>query len=491
MKTTLRIRRIICWALLATLACWQGDTPMARESEQKANFELSRDNRDIDRETMRAPASYAPILKKATPAVVSVTTARIVNVVRTRGLSPDEELMRRFFGLPIPRQVPRDEDVEQHIVPQGIGSGVIITRDGYILTNNHVVSDERGEDADRVLVKLSDDRELEARIVGRDLRTDIAVLKVDADDLPVVTLTDSEQVQVGDIVFAIGNPMGIGRTVTKGIISAKGRAIGIYGVEGYENFIQTDASINPGNSGGALIDIQGRLIGINSAILSRTGSNIGIGFAIPCGLALSVARHLIDFGEVRRGFLGVRISDLTPDMAEAFGLKDTRGALIDQVEEGLPADKGGIQRGDVIVKLDDEVIDNANELRLHIGQTPPGSEVNIEYIRDGKKHQTSISVADLKGQIGSDLLKGVSFAVLNEELRAKYKIPSEVNGLVVTAVAPDSPYVRTFREGMVVIEVNDAKVADVRQARNQMASGVNKFYVYDRGQVGYLPVRIP
>ena len=477
--------------LLGLSSCFSGAV------EETPLFDIPIVDEPLDYQETVLPLSYAPILKEAQAAVVAVYTAKIVQVARrSDGLqTPEERFLRRFFGLPMPPQrAPNEEDIEERKLPEGIGSGVIISSDGYILTNNHVVTDERGEDADEVLVQLPEGLELPAKIVGRDARTDIAVLKVEAEDLPTVTITSSDNLAVGDVVFAIGNPLGVGLTVTQGIVSALGRAIGIYGRQGYENFIQTDASINPGNSGGALIDAKGRLVGINSAILSRTGSNIGIGFAIPSNLAVSIAKSLVNVGEVRRGFLGVNISDLTADIAEAFGLENTEGVLIDRVEEGYPADEAGIQRGDVVVAIDGKPIRNANDLRLRIGQTSPGNEIEIEFIREGVRQSVKAVVVDQEGSLaeqGNQLFNGVAVARLSTELRDRYNIPSEIEGLVITRVEPTSPLSRLLREGMTIIELNDRKVDDLRDVRESLQRGINKLYIYERGRLGYLAIRNP
>jgi len=471
--------------LLATMGL-----SLAALAKEELNLHL--ETKPIDREQSLLPHSYANMLSGATPSVVSVYTARVVKVANSRGYSPEEELLRRFFGVPIPRQN-RDIQPEERKIPQGVGSGVIISDDGYIVTNNHVVSDERGEDADEVLVGLTDGRELEASIVGRDPLTDVAILKVDADDLPFIKIADSDTIEVGDVVFAIGNPMGVGLTVTQGIISAKNRSIGIYGEGGYESFIQTDASINPGNSGGALIDSNGRLIGVNSAILSRTGGNIGIGFAIPSNLAVNISSQLVSTGEVRRGFLGVSISDFSQDMAEAFGIKGTKGVLINDVEKNSAAANGGLERGDVVVSMDSKPVETANEFRIRVGHTTPGSIIEMEVIRDGKRKTLEVEVGQASGRFAmsaNELFEGVEVAPLDEERANQYRIPRNMDGLLVTAVDSESPYARSFREGMVIIEINDTRVETVSDARDAIRTGVNKLYLYDRGRTIYYAVRV-
>lgn len=478
----------LCTLAAALTACGASEHSEVLPDALRLQFE----HKEIDREAPH-PVSYASMVNEGRSSVVSVYTATIVQVPREGAVNPQELFMRRFFGMPMPRQ-PEPEELEEKKLPQGIGSGVIVTEDGYVLTNNHVVTDQHGQDADEILVQLGDGRELPAKIVGRDANTDVAVLKIDATDLPAIRIADSDQLLVGDVVFAIGNPLGVGLTVTKGIVSAKGRQLNLYGREGYESFIQTDASINPGNSGGALIDIEGRLVGINSAILSRSGGNIGIGFAIPSDLAVNVMQSLLQYGEVRRGFLGVSISDLTPEKAEAFGLDAaTQGVLVDRVEKDLPADKAGIRRGDVMVSLNGEPVVNSNEVRLKIAQQRPGSEVIFSLIRNGEAMEVSVLLGDLEKMAGNDnnvLFEGVLAEAISDEARQHYKIPDGLNGLLIAKVDPASPFSRYLREGMVLLEVNDRRVSTAEEAHSFFHPGMNKLYIYDRGALRYLALRV-
>jgi len=488
--THLRIIRtglLVVGILMGPVAC-------AENQDHEAEFRVTIDHAPVERNNPTRIASYSDVLKLATPAVISVHTARVVKIVRGgHGLSPHEELLRRFFGLPLPER--RAPTVEERRVPQGIGSGVVITTDGYIITNNHVVSDGRGGPADEILVQLHDGRELPASIVGRDPRTDVAVLKVDATGLPTVQISDSDTIEVGDIVFAIGNPLGVGLTVTQGIVSATRRRLGIYGEEGYESFIQTDASINPGNSGGALIDTEGRLLGLNSAILSQSGGSIGIGFAIPSNLVVTIMTQLVAHGEVKRGMLGFSFGDLNPDLAEAFGLSSTEGVLIERVEPGSPADQAGLQHGDIVLMVNDKPMVNANELRLVLGQTLPGTRLVFDVVRDGDPITLTAIVADIdqgaEAAAGGSLLEGVQVAPLSEEVRSTFGLPDGLTGLAIITVNRDSSLRHYLREGMVLVEINDHAVTDLDQARILLRRGVNKFYVYDRGRTGYFAVRIP
>ncbi|MBC8097502.1 MAG: Do family serine endopeptidase, partial [Akkermansiaceae bacterium] len=321
--------------------------------------------------------SFSGVVKKVAPSVVKVyTTFKAKEGGRDTNPMFDDPMFRRFFGDRMDqegmRQMPRPKQ-------QGVGSGVIVTKDGYILTNNHVV-----ENADEVKVQIAaSGDEFTAKVVGTDPKTDIAVLKIDAKDksFPAVTAADSEKLEVGDVVLAVGNPFGIGQTVTMGIVSATGRAT--LGLE-YENFIQTDAAINVGNSGGALVDAEGRLVGINTAILSRTGGNQGIGFAVPVNLARYVMENIIEHGRVVRGFMGVNIQDISPGLAEKFELKDRQGALVSAITPDSPAEDAGLKSGDVILEFDGRPVIDSRHLKLQAAQTGPGKEVPVKVSRDGK-----------------------------------------------------------------------------------------------------------
>ena len=340
--------------------------------------------------------SYADILGQATPSVVAVYTSRIVSDRQSLTL-PE---FYRQFGLSIPRVSPEEDSNRERRERLGVGSGVIISADGYIVTNYHVVQGMRGREVDEILVRLNDGTEYVATLIGSDSKTDVAILKVDADEsLPAVTLADSDLLRVGDIVFAIGNPRDLGLTATQGIISALERNRGgqILGAGSYENFIQTDAAINLGNSGGALLDAWGRLVGINTAIVSSSGGSIGLGFAIPVNMVLNVASNLIKSGEVPRGMLGLIPDDLSREMADAFGLENARGALVYQVFEDSPASRGGIRHGDIIIKIDEREIDSAAELRLVVSQVLPGTKVAVTLLRQGKTMVMPITLGSLTG----------------------------------------------------------------------------------------------
>ena len=435
--------------------------------------------------------SYADMLEPRRAAVVSVTSA---NIRRRMGRDPQDDMMRRLFGLPPVER--RSNDNEERRIPNGLGSGVIISTDGYILTNNHVISTDSGEAADEITVQLNDRSELPAEVIGRDERTDVALLKIDAEGLPYINFGDSEQLRVGDVVFAIGNPLGVGQTVTMGIVSAKGRSnLGLLGQQGYENFIQTDAAINRGNSGGALVDAAGRLVGINSAILSRTGGNIGIGFAIPSQMARDVALNLLTYGEVRRGYLGVSIRDLTADLMESFGLESINGALVENVENGSPADRAGMRRGDVIVSVEGEPVDTVAELRFSIAGVRPGNTVPVEVIRGGAVLALDVTVGSLDNPLasffpGENPLEGVDLEVLDVDTRDMLNL-DESDGVVVSRVEARSPHATTLRAGMVILEVNDEPVSNLSELGSALREDrVNKVYIFDRDAYRYIGLRL-
>jgi len=485
---------LICLAVLSCSNADSNKSTSGKESppSQEQALRLDVDQTSIDRSSVPIINSYAPVLKDAKPAVVAVYTARVVKVVRqNQPRSIEEYMLRRFFGLPSPPRRPLDEDdIVERRIPQGVGSGVIISEDGHILTNNHVVSGERGQDADEVLVQLADGTETSATIVGRDPRTDIAVIKIDGGPYPSIKITDSDLIEVGDIVFAIGNPLGVGNTVTQGIVSATGRAIGIYGEEGYEDFIQTDASINMGNSGGALVDIRGRLVGINSAILSRTGGNIGIGFAIPSNLAVGIATQLVEYGEVRRGYLGVITDDLTPELVEAFGLDSQKGALINKVEPGSPAESAGLEHGDVIMSVDGKPIENTYELRLRIGQLLPGAEIELGIFRDGKRLSRTATLSEQEQVEPVEIIPGIHTIPLNASIREQINLPGEIHGVIISRIDSNSPYRRYLSLGMIIMEVNNNPVSDPEAVVELLKPGTNRLKIFHRGQTGFLQINL-
>lgn len=461
----------------------------------KLNVEI--DDRRIDTGEAGPVLSYADVLERATPSVVAVYTSRLVS---GRGGGREVPELFRQFGFPVPPQgVPRAEPRER-MEQLGVGSGVIISTDGYIITNHHVVQGTRGREADAIRVLLNDGLEYEAELVGSDRKTDVAVLKVAAEkELPAVTLANSKQLRVGDVVFAIGNPLDVGLTATQGIVSAKGRDQGgrILGPGSYENFIQTDAAINLGNSGGALIDARGRLVGINTAIVSGSGGNIGIGFAIPINMVLNVARNLIATGEVPRGMLGLFPTDLTPDLAEAFELESLSGALVNQVQAGSPADQAGIRHGDVIRQVDDTTIESAQQLRLTVSQMMPGREVMVTVIRRGETLEVPVTLGSLDGapvgrlDAAADRVMGATLRPIDPAMRDQLEIPEEIEGVLIAEIEADSVFADKLEPGMIMLEVNGEAVADADDVAALLQDGrSNRLYVWARGQKRFVVLKL-
>lgn len=453
---------------------------------------------EVDERIMKGGAqqvvSYADVLEQATPSVVAVYTSRIV---AAREMQQLPEILRQFgYRVPPSMQQGAPRERKERL---GVGSGVIVSKDGYIVTNHHVVQGMRGRMADEIKVRLSDSKEYVAEFIGSDPKTDVAVLKIEAPtDLPAVQLADSDQLRVGDVVFAIGNPLDVGLTATQGIVSATGRNQGgrVLGPGSYEDFIQTDAAINLGNSGGALIDAWGRLVGINTAIVSGSGGNIGIGFAIPMNMVLNVAINLIETGEVPRGMLGLFPGDLTSDMAEALGLSSTQGALVNQVQPNSPASRAGIQHGDVITKVGDEAIESAAQLRVIVSQIRPGSEVDLTLVRGGETRVLSVVLGSLTGGMagrsGSGIgLDGVAMRLLDRALREQYSIPAEVSGALIIEVNPESAYAEKLQAGMVLIEVNGQAVAELSSISEALRADIqNRLYVYSEGVMRFISLRL-
>ena len=494
---------VVCGALLVAALADGGDrdggdgasaAPDPAEARDEG-FSLPVDGRALDRGDPAYRTSYAPVLKEAREAVVAVHSAQVVRFIRSRGMDPREELLRRFFGLPAP-DGGGEPRIEERRLPQGLGSGVVIDPEGYILTNNHVITSRDGGRADEILVRLNDGRELEAAVVGRDPPSDLAVLKVEAEALPHLAIADSDRLQVGDIVFAVGNPMGVGLTITQGIVSATGRSnLSILGRGGYESFIQTDAPINPGNSGGALVDAYGRLVGINTAILSRSGGSIGLGFAIPSNFARHVATALIREGEVRRGVLGVHVEDVDRDYAEAFDAPDTRGALIQSLRDGYPADEAGLRKGDIVRAINGAEVADADDLRLKVARHPPGAEIVLTVLRDGKRREIGVVLGNPEdppggGDTRGELLSGVEAAVLDERYRSEFGLERDLEGLVILGVDASSPYAEVLRPGGVILTINGERPRSVERAAALLRSRpVSYLYYYHEGRAGYFSVR--
>ena len=404
--------------------------------------------------------SLAPLVKQVAPAVVNIRVSQTVQSQSPYG----DEMFRRFFGLP------NFEGGSREVA--SAGSGVIVdAANGYILTNHHVV-----DGADKIQISLFNDDSLDAEIIGSDAATDIAVIKVDPENLVELPIGDSDLVEVGDFVIAIGNPFGLGHTVTSGIVSALGRT-GI-NRNGYEDFIQTDASINPGNSGGALVNMRGELVGINSAIVSRTGGNVGIGFAVPSAIAQSIMRQILDFGEVRRGLLGVSIQTIDKESAKALGAEVDSGALVSAIEPGSAAEEAGLHVDDIIIGVNDKKIDNSRELANAIGLKGSGEIVDIEFVRDGRtrKVQARLGQRTITQSSGSDIhpgLQGARFATSSA---------SATGGVDVTEVEPGSAAAqRGLRSGDVIIAVNRQQVQNLQQLQEIADANRILFLLVQRG----------
>ena len=454
-------------------------------AQSRQRPQLRTDSTPPDRSNQQRVNSYAEVLDKVTPAVVGVFTSQLVTS-RSGSTSPLEEYLRQYFNRPAPQG--RNSNQERK-VPSGVGSGVIVSPDGYVLTNNHVVT-QNGEVVDEIVVKLTDGREFNAKVIGADAPTDVAVLKVDASNLPTAVITDSNHLRVGDIVFAIGNPLQVGTTVTMGIVSATGRTnLGLLGGGGYENFIQTDASINMGNSGGALVDSQGRLIGINTAIMSRTGGNIGLGFSIPINLARNVMGSLVDKGVVERGAIGVMLEGMTPEMAANLGLSRPVGALVRQVVPGKAGAKAGLRDGDVILKVNGQDIEDYAQLRLIISQKAPGTRVELDILRNKTPRSIQVVLGSLGG-LTANLnpndwpIPGLELESVTSQYRNLYGIPKDVEGVVVSSIHDSYDYGRQITEGTVICEINGEQSTSVAKAQLLIRSGVNRLYVWRKG-VGY------
>jgi serine protease Do len=419
--------------------------------------------------TMMLPSSFSEVANAVSPAVVNISTEKVIKNGRRKSFrhfqgpfgkdDPFNDFFERFFG-----DMPQREFKQR-----SLGSGFIVDEEGFIVTNNHVV-----ENADKIKVKLNNGKELQAEVIGRDPKTDIALLKVKKSrNLRILQLGNSDALKVGEWVVAIGSPFGLEHTVTAGIVSAKGRVIGS---GPYDDFIQTDASINPGNSGGPLVNLRGEVVGINTAIVSRGGGNVGIGFAIPINMARDIIEQLKTSGAVTRGWLGVSIQDLTPELAEYYGLKETKGALVGEVFEGDPADKAGIKAKDVIVEVDGEPIKDSRDLSRSIAGIPVDKTVKVKVLRNGKERTFRIKIAKRTDdkemaavQGGPEETElGMTVSPLTPQLARRFGLP-EGEGVVVVAVEPDSPAAEAeVRKGDLVLEVNHKSVKTLKDYQKFM-----------------------
>jgi len=422
-----------------------------------------------------AGRGYSAIVKRVIPAVVNISSSRVVKPeAGMQGQMPQgmDPFFRQFFGDNFQQRfaVPKER------VEKALGSGVIVSPEGYVLTNNHVV-----DHATEVTVTLHDKREMKAKVIGTDPRTDIAVLKLEGSNFPYLTLADSSKVEVGDICLAIGDPFGVGQTVTGGIVSATGRS-GL-GIEDVEDFIQTDAPINPGNSGGALVDDDGHLIGINTAILSgNSGGNQGIGFAVPINMARHDMDQILAHGKVERGYLGIYPQNVTPAMAKAFNTNQVGGALVGDVTAGSPAAQGGVQKGDIIMEVNGKPVADANELRLTVGGMSPNENVRLKVLRNGQTQQLSVRLGEFPSseerasvspdQKNNSGLDGVTVENLTPDQAEQFKLSPQTKGVVVDEVSPASRAAEAgLQPGDVIQEVNHhpvKNVSDFRQATGNM-----------------------
>jgi len=488
--------RLLLAALL--FVCAAAAAP-ARLPAQAGDAQLQRDIEALTRESK----ARAAIVKRVSSSVVNISVEKNVKASERGGDAPDpmdDEFFRRFFQ---PR-IPPPRDFRQ----RGLGSGTIVDKQGYVLTNNHVVAD-----ADKILVKLPDGRQFEAKLVGRDPATDVAVVKIDGGDLPVAKLGNSDEMEVGESVMAIGNPFGLEQTITAGIISAKGRSQ--VGVTDYEDFIQTDASINPGNSGGPLVNLKGEVVGINTAIFSRSGGNMGIGFSIPINEAREMMTSLIATGKVTRGFLGVVIQDITPEIGGTLGVKAGEGVLVANVGPNTPAARAGIKQGDVIVSFRGQPVKSVNALRYSVARVKPGEAVPADVLTDGKRHTVSIKIeeqpTDMRTAMGEggpesqnnqggpavpvDQVLGMTLQMLTPELAERMGYQG-LKGILVSDVDPAGPAAAAgIQQGALILEVNRRPARSIADLKEQVQKTPSKKYLLLLVRLGqfdrYLAVQKP
>jgi serine protease Do len=475
--------------------------PFSKDTKTK-NSEITVNQEPIKRD-VSFTTSFSAIVKKAAPSVVNIKTSTAVKASNRSNSPLNDPLFRRFFG----DQLPGVEEEESPNPPPrpnsrktiGLGSGVIFSKDGYIVTNNHVINE-----ADEILIDIpsQNHKEYKATIVGTDSRSDLAILKIEGNDLPSMVIGDSDKIEVGDVVLAIGNPFGLGQTVTQGIVSALGRNLKL-SREAYEDFIQTDASINQGNSGGALVDAEGRLVGINTAIISPTGGNLGIGFAVPVNMVRSVMEQIIKSGKVSRGYLGVIIEPLDSDLAASFGLKSNAGALVNQVADDGGAKQAGIKRGDVITELNGKPVESPDELRLKVSREKPGDKIKLKVMREGKAKEFEITLAELsdKSQTAEltpgkeeesaqsgEFLAGLRIEELTPALRKKINIPDNIKGVVISEVDPaESAAEAGIRPGSVLVEIGPKEIKSVQEAQDAIkgAKGKIRLLLWEQGFFRY------
>ncbi len=432
--------------------------------------------------------AFAEVAESARPAVVNISTTSTITMEENPfGNMFNDPFFRRFFGDQFGNQ-----GQQRKYKSSALGSGVIVSPDGYILTNNHVV-----KGAEEIRVKLYDKREFKGKVVGTDPRTDLAVVRIDAKNLPTLPLGDSGRLKTGDLVLAIGNPFGLNQTITMGIVSAVGRSN--IGLADYEDFIQTDAALNPGNSGGALVNTSGQLVGINTAIYSTSGGYMGIGFAIPSDMARTVLDNIIKHGKVIRGWLGVGIQDLTPDLAQSFRIKETEGALVASVEKDSPADKAGIRRGDLIIGMNGKQVADSTGLRNQVAAMEPGTKIDLRIVRNGAEQTLTVTLGEyreskvIKKTEYDNALKGVTISGLTPEIRDRLGLPDNVNGVVVTGVSPDLANQGLLQPDDVIQEVNRTAIRNVQDYDKAVsrigAKDTVLLLIYRGGGSVYLTIR--
>jgi serine protease Do len=485
-------KRSAAWGSLSILMAFAAALPGgAAPASGKTNSapKLTIEETPINRE-LKAATSVAPVVKKVGPSVVNIYSTVTIHERANPHLS--DPFFRRFFGEDFGGQTQPRTHREQ-----SLGSGVIVSPDGYILTANHVV-----EGADKVKVALaSGEKEFDAKVIGNDPATDTAVLKVDGKNLPAITIADSDKLEVGDVVLAVGNPFGVGQTVTMGIVSALGR--GGFGINSYENFIQTDAAINLGNSGGPLVDAEGRLVGINTWIISGSGGSQGLGFAVPINMARYAMERLISEGKITRGYLGLELqAELTPELVKQLELPNMNGALVTSVRPDSPAGKAGFKEADFVIEFNGQKVRDMRQLRLIVSQTAPGRKVTVRIVRDGKEKTLTAILGELpneelarngqtqpgqRGQSKTDALDGVEVTDLDAQARREADIPSNVRGALVTKVEEDSNAAEAgLRTGDVIIEIERQRVrsADDAMAFSEAAKGTHILLRVWRGGEG-------
>ncbi len=452
------VRAVCSMAMGLALCCAVPVIPVTEAAVLAKDHVVSAEAKDF---LNKMSSALAEVGEAAKPSVVNISTTTTVEM----GEQPfgdlfDDPAFKKFFGDNF------DSLPKKKFKSSALGSGVIVSKDGYILTAYHVA-----QNAEEIKIILNDKTEFKGRVIGTDPQTDIAVIKIDARDLPAIKMGNSAEARAGDVVLAIGNPFGLNQTITMGIVSAVGRAN--IGISDYEDFIQTDAAINPGNSGGALVNTNGELIGINTAIFSTSGGSMGVGFAIPSNLANTVAQSIIKQGKVIRGWLGITIQDLSPDLAKSFGIKQDKGALVTDVMKNSPAEKAGLKRGDLIVELDGKPVENSVKLRNTVAGKAPGSTVRVKVVREGKPMALPVTIGEFpaakparKGELKKsefdNALKGVSVQDITPELREGLSIPDEVKGVIVVNVSDEGPARDTLTKGDVIQEVNRRAITGLR-----------------------------